>query len=153
MAQININYTVFIAGRSAKHNPLSSLIKVTGTILIVVLSFHMLRALLNIQIKPTVNTITFFKKIHILMHPIRVVWIKPYVLYYVILWTMAYWKLWIGYKTKSLEIKRALRFSYSGYFVEHPTDVPSDCTRRSSCITVERLCWFHRHLAYKDYFL
>lgn len=75
MAQININYTVFIAGRSAKHNPLSSLIKVTGTILIVVLSFHMLRALLNIQlqIKPTVNTITFFKKIHILMHPIRVV--------------------------------------------------------------------------------
>lgn len=32
MAQININYTVFIAGRSAKHNPLSSLIKVTGTI-------------------------------------------------------------------------------------------------------------------------
>lgn len=79
MAQIHINYTVFIAGRSAKHNPLSSLIKVTGTILIVVLSFHMLRALLNIQIKPTVNTITFFKKIHILMHPIRVVWIKPYV--------------------------------------------------------------------------
>lgn len=74
MAQININYTVFIAGRSAKHNPLSSLIKVTGTILIVVLSFHMLRALLNIQlIKPTVNAITFFKKIHILMHPIRVV--------------------------------------------------------------------------------
>lgn len=86
MAQININYTVFIAGRSAKHNPLSSLIKVTGTILIVVLSFHMLRALLNkthrkhnyILQKDSYSNASYKGRLD---QTVR--------LYYVILWTMA----------------------------------------------------------------